>query len=98
MSSEDSEVISVADDKMPSDIMPVLFSAMSKVPWKLLSFIFIIYIFLSSDVFINRILANASPNSVGFGGSTTTKGTIITGVLLVVFVSIVDLLIKRDVI
>lgn len=95
--SDDSEVVAVGDNKQPSDLSHVAVGALSKVPFKLLSFIFIIFIFLSSDVFIKRILSNID-GSVGYGNSPTTKGTVITGVLLVLFTAVVQLLIDRSVI
>lgn len=94
--SEDSEIITAGNQKTPSDVAPVFVSMLSKVPYKLLSFLFIIYIFLSSDVFINRILSKME-GCVGYGNSATTKGTLITGVLLVMFVAIIQELIGRDI-
>ena len=94
--SEDSEAIAISKEKTPSDVAPVFVSALSRLPYKLLGFLFIIYIFLSSDVFINRILPQMD-GCVGYGNTATTKGTILTGLLLVLFVAIIDELIRRDI-
>lgn len=94
---KDSEVITVSADKTPSDLSPVFVGMLGKIPFKQLVIVFIIYIFISSDVFIKRILNNVD-GAVGYNNSPTTKGTVITGVLLVLLVAISGVLIDRDII
>lgn len=95
--STDSEVISVSEKEQPAEMSTIFTSAFSKVPAKLLVMIFVIYMFLSSDVFTRRVLGNID-NAVGYNDVSTTKGTLITGVLLVLFVGIVQILITQKVI
>lgn len=93
----DSEAVTVSSDKLPDDLMSISSNMIDKIPFKLLSFIFIIYLFLSSDVFNVRILSTID-GAVGYANTPSTKGTIITGVLLVVFTTLVGLLIDKKVI
>ena len=65
----DSEPIECEDG--PSDLMPVAAAALSHIPAKLLSFIMIIYLFLHSDVFVNRCLTKIN-GAVGYGVSAAT--------------------------
>ncbi len=95
--SSDSEVITVSEREQPAEMSTIFTNAFSKVPSKLLVMIFVIYMFLSSDVFTRRVLGNIE-GSVGFNDVSTTKGTLITGVLLVIFVGIVQMLITQGVI
>ena len=94
--SSDAEVITVSEKNTPSTLDAVAGEAMKIISFKLLFFLFIIYILLSSDVFNEIILSNID-GAMGFGGKATTYGTIITGILLVLFVSISDVLIKKSI-
>ncbi len=95
--SDDSEPVTTAGNNKPTDLNPVLFGAFSAIPIKHMVLLFIIFILLSSDVFISRILGKLD-DTVGYNGSVTTKGTIITGVLLIILFAVSDLLIKKNVI
>ena len=81
----------------PSDMLPVAIAAVSSVPWKLLGGIFVAFMFLSSDVFLERILGKID-GAVGYGGVTTTKGTLIVGILLVVVTAIINALVSKKII
>jgi len=96
--SSDSTKVKVSKKHQPSDLHTVAGTALSKVPAKLMFYMFIIYLLLSSDVFIKRILSNFSNAVTTFNSSTTTYGTIITGILLVISLACIDFLIKQDVI
>lgn len=93
----DSDPVRASSKKQPSDLTPVVGNIFKKIPWKLMIYVFIIYLLLSSDVFIKAILNNIN-GAVGFSNSPTTYGTIITGLLLVIFVAITDILIKQKII
>lgn len=95
--SGDSEAIEVSDSNQPSDLSPVVVGAMKKLPGKLLIYIFVIYLFLSSDVFITRILNNLD-GAVGMSNMPTTYGTVVTGILLVLFTTVAHCLIQSKVI
>lgn len=95
--SDDSEPVVATGNNKPTDLNPVVFGMFSAIPWKHMVLLFIMYILLSSDVFISRILSKVD-DAVGYNGAVTTKGTIITGLLLVILFAVNDLLIKKNVI
>jgi len=72
----------------------VIGNALKKIPFKLLGFIFIIYIMLSNDIFINRML-NKFDGAVGYNSLPTTYGTVIIGVLLILLVTPIYVLIEN---
>lgn len=94
----DSEKVEVSKNKGPSDLSPVLGQALGKVQVKLLFYMFIIFLILSSDVFVRRVLYYFKGATNEMGTATTTYGTIITGILLVIFVAIIDIMIKQKII
>lgn len=94
----DSEKVEVSKNKGPSDLSPVLGQALGRLPVKLLFYIFVIYLILSSDVFVKRVLYYFKGATNELGSATTTYGTIITGILLVIFVAIIDVMIKQKII
>ena len=59
---------------------------------KLAAFIFIMFIFLNSDVFIERVLSNKDETYVE-GRQVNTKGTIIQALLLSISFILIDQLI-----
>lgn len=91
----DSEPIECEDG--PSDLMPVATAALSRIPAKMLSIIMVIYLFLHSDVFVGRCLSKIN-GAVGYGGITTTKGTICTAIILILCIVVVDLLIRGGIV
>jgi hypothetical protein len=93
----DSEPITVSEKNLPSDLNPVFGEFLSSIPYKFLFYIYIIYLLLSNDVFYTRILGKLD-GAVESHGSPSTYGTIITGVLLVLFVTVIDVLIKKHII
>lgn len=95
--SDDSEPVTTSGNNKPTDLNPVVFGIFSAIPFKHMALLFIIFILLSSDVFISRILGKLD-DTVGYNGAVTTKGTIITGLLLVILFALSDLLIKKNVI
>lgn len=58
-------------------------------------FVFILFILLSSDVFIDRILST-SDNSYAEGRNCTTKGTIVQGLILSIGFILIHTLILND--
>jgi hypothetical protein len=83
------------DTKNKDDLICVGKQLLDLVNVKMCLFLFMLGIILFSDVFINTILINFS-DSVD-GECTTTKGTIIQLMLLIVGYVIIDILIKCNV-
>jgi hypothetical protein len=75
----DSEDVAV-ESGAPDNIISVA-SGIGFDTCKIAVFLFILFIFLSSDVFVDRILSSPD-NTYAEGRYCTTKGTIIQGLLL----------------
>lgn len=82
--------------RAPDDFFSILRSELSCVNFKMGAFLLVIFIFLTSDVFINRILANI--NGATSYTSATSYGTIIQGIILVLVYLVLDLLIQKNII
>lgn len=80
---------------VPDDLISVTVDMLSNIQFKLIGFIFIIFIFLSSDVFINRILSRI--NGAVYYKSSTSYGVILQGLVLVVLVILIDILITQKI-
>ena len=74
------------------DLSSVFVGFFATLNYKILFFIFIIFLFISSDVFIDKALSNID-GSVEYK-TPNTKGTFIQGILLVFLYMIIDLVIK----
>ena len=94
----DSETITVAASKRPSDMNPIIGDILGSIPVKLLFFVYIIYILISTDVFNQRILLKFD-GAVDEGTNLpTTWGHTIAGLFLVFLTASVDALIKAGII
>ena len=89
----DSEPISVS--KAPDDFGSMVFELIASINFKMAFLLLVVYLLLTSDVFINRVLSKF-PGAVEYKNSTS-YGTVITGVLLVLFYMCTDVLIRAGV-
>lgn len=94
MSSKDSDPIQTASST--HDFITILLEAVAGVQYKLIALMFVMFIFLSSDVFTLRVLSKFS-NATN-GRDVTSWGTVVTGTLLVLGVICMDMLINLEVI
>lgn len=83
-------------NKTPGDFPSLFADLFLKINWKMAFFLFIIFIVLTSDVFIDKCLRKI-PGSVT-NMTSTNKGSIIQGVFLVLFFIIMDGIISSGVI
>ena len=93
--SNDSDPIKVSR-RCPDDITSIILDIASHVQFKFLALMLLIFVFLSSDVFINRILST-------FRGAVDYKcptnwGTCLQGLFLVLTMIIIDVFIHQGVI
>lgn len=95
MSKRDSDPISVCT-RRPDDFTHMMVEIMSEVQYKLFFLIFIIFIILNSDVFINRILSKF--DGAVEGHHTKSWGTILQGTFLVLGAIGLDAMIKNNVV
>ena len=61
---------------------PMVLEGMNAIPWRLAAIVYLVYILVGSDVFINRILARV-PEAVGWQDVPTTYGTMLMGLIVV---------------
>jgi hypothetical protein len=95
MSQRDSDPITVCK-KGPDDFVKMTIEIFSDIQYKLFFLIFIVFIILNSDVFINRILGKFS-NSID-GHRITSWGTILQGTFLVLGAIAIDALVKNNIV
>jgi len=92
MDSDDSE--SMCDKNAPDDITSVIVGlGMEKI--KASFFIFILFIFICSDVFVDRILSNKN-NTYVKGRTVNSKGVIAQGLLLSLGYIAITIFIEND--
>lgn len=95
--SDDSEALEVVREDPPSDLTSVVSGAFETIPFKLLAYIFIIYIFVSSDIFAKRILSGID-GAVSMNSVPSTYGTVLTGLLLVSATATAHVLLQKKII
>ena len=93
----DSEKIVVSKKYRPSDFREMISGVLSEIPCKMMFILFIIYIFLSSDVFINRVVSRMD-GAVNYIDTLSTYGTVLTGILQVMVYAVFDVLVKKEVV
>jgi hypothetical protein len=70
-------------EKKPDDLASTFVGFLSCINYKLLFFLYIIFLFLTSDVFVDKILDRV--DDAVHDRNPTTKGTFIQGLFLVLF-------------
>jgi len=95
MSTADSSPIVATKDK-PTGLMAVVLDIISHTQFKLFGMMLIIFLFISSDVFVNRALS-AFSGAVDFK-HPTSYGVILQGIFLVIAVIIMDVAIAQNII
>ena len=90
----DSEKIEVKKNEDRGDFVEMLCDAAKKTNFKLLFFLFISFLFVSSDVFVGSTLSRI--NGAVEMGQITNYGTIIQGILLILLYIVFDILIASD--
>jgi len=90
----DSEAIITSQS--PDDIGTMVLELAGKINYKLALLLLFIFLVLTSDVFIGRVLSRF-PGAVEYK-SSTSYGTVLQGILLVIFFVCLDVLIRVDVI
>lgn len=82
--------------KTPGDFPSLFADLFMRINWKMAFFMFIFFIILTSDIFIDKYLRKV-PGSVN-NMTSTNKGTVIQGVVLVLFFVIMDSIISSGII
>lgn len=68
------------------------------VNWKLKILLFLIFMLVCSTMFINDIISRMGSDMVDNTRTTTNKGTIVQGVLLVLIYSFIETLVKSKIV
>lgn len=93
----DSEKVTVSKRYCPSDFGQILQDISSGIPVKQMIILFILYILVSSDVFINRVMGRVD-GAISYTDTLSTYGTVLSGLVLVLLYVLFDILIKKEVI
>ena len=91
----DSDPITVTKNR-PDSLTTVIVDVLSNAQYKLFALMFVMFLFISSDSFINRILSTFS-GTVDYK-TVTSWGAILQGLFLVLACVIVDILIRQKII
>lgn len=91
----DSEPIRIGKPA-PDDLTSIMIDIVSNVQWKFMGLMIIIFIFLNSDIFINRILSTFS-GAVNYKYATS-YGVVLQGIFLVIIMICIDVLVRQNVI
>jgi len=79
-------------------LYPVLGATIGFFKYKMISLLFILFIFLNSSVFINRVLGKFSGAIDGISGTLNNWGIIIQGIFLIIGYVTFDILLYNDLI
>jgi len=91
----DSDPIKINTNR-PDDFTTIILDVFSGVQYKLLGIMLLVFLILSSDVFINRVLSKFN-NAVDYK-CPTSWGTFLQGMFLVLSCIIIDTAIKQKII
>ena len=86
----------IVTSKRPDDFTTMAIDIIGGIQWKLLGFMLLIFMVISSDVFINRALAQFS-GAVDYKCSTS-YGTFLQGLFLVLSCILIDAAIRQKII
>ncbi len=80
-----------------TDTLPgIIIDIVGHAQWKLYAFIAVIFIFISSDIFITNALGMF--NGAAVGGSVTNYGVFLQAMFMVIAVMIIDALLSQKII
>ena len=82
--------------KGPDDFSGILADFFVNINYKLIFVIFVLYLALNSDLFVDKVLSKIE--GAVEHGAPSTKGTFALGILLVLFYVVFDLLIRTKLI
>jgi hypothetical protein len=86
----------IISSRRPDDFSGILLDGLSGVQYKLVFFLLLIFLMITSDVFTNRVLSKFK-GAVDYKNATN-YGTFLQGIFLCLFFIIVDMGIKQKVI
>jgi hypothetical protein len=93
MSSNDFDVM---EDKNKSDFASLFVDGCKQIPYKRVFFLFLFMMFVFSDFFISNILSQIKDTT--YMDTTTTKGTLIQIIIVLVMYIGIDILVGNNII
>ncbi len=81
----------------PGDLNGIFVDVLHKTNFKQIFWLFLIFILISSDIFISRIIGKMDGLNPMHPYTTNGRGTVIQGIFLVLFYIMTDIMIKTDV-
>lgn len=88
-----SNTSNISDDSQ--DFVPLMIGIVKSIDYKYYTFMFLVFLFITSDVFSDRILSHIDG---ALEGTPTPFGTIIQAITLIVSMLIVHVLITKEII
>jgi hypothetical protein len=85
-------------NKRPDGLISMAMEGLSNIHYKQLAILFLLFLFLSNDVFIDRVMAKANNSFVSYPGQLSTIGTVVQGIILVLLFLVASILIEKKVI
>jgi hypothetical protein len=82
--------------RAPDDLAAILVDIVSRIQYKFIGLLIIVFVLLSSDTFINRILSRFD-NAVNYK-CPTSWGVCIQAIFLALIMIIIDMLIRQKII
>jgi len=79
-------------DQKSDDFSSIFMDCMTTINFKLLLFLFLVFVLVTSDVFVDKILSKC--NGATENRNPTMKGTFIQGFVVVILYILLDLIIK----
>lgn len=83
--------------KKPDNFISIIADFFTNVNYKLLIVLFLTYVFLMSDMFLDKVLSRVD-GSVTNRVHLTPKGTLINGIILIIIYMTADMLIRHKIV
>lgn len=85
------------NSRRPDSFIEIFADFFGGVNYKIIFFLFIIFMFINSDIFIEKVLSRFE-GSVEGRTTITNKGTFISSIFLILFYMIFDMLIRNRIV
>jgi hypothetical protein len=83
--------------RRPDSFIDIFADFFGGVNYKIIFFLFAIFMFINSDIFIEKVL-NRFDGAVEGRATVTNRGTIISGIMLILFYMTFDMLIRNRIV
>jgi hypothetical protein len=91
-----SDSVEIKVKKEGDDFAPLIFDLLKSIDYKYYAFMFLFFMFITSDIFINKLLSNIE-GTLEYQ-NTTPYGIVIQAITLIGIMIIIQMLIKKEII